>query len=52
MTGELEARGPDVHEVAGAIRASVGLLLRRLRQVRLEGELSLPENSALVRLER
>jgi DNA-binding MarR family transcriptional regulator len=50
MTGDL--REPDVHDVAGAVRASVGLLLRRLRQVRPAGELSLPENSALVRLER
>jgi DNA-binding MarR family transcriptional regulator len=42
----------DVEEVAGAIRASTGMLLRRLRQVRVEGELSMPENSALARLER
>jgi DNA-binding MarR family transcriptional regulator len=41
-----------VHEVAAALRVSIGLLLRRLRQVRPEGELSLPESSALVRLER
>ncbi len=42
----------DVEEVAGAIRASTGMLLRRLRQVRVEGEISMPENSALARLER
>lgn len=48
----LDVRDPDVHDVAAALRASVGLLLRRLRQVRPAGELSLPENSALVRLER
>jgi len=48
----LEVRDHDVHDVAAAVRVSVGLLLRRLRQVRPPGELSLPENSALVRLER
>ncbi|MGN6792168.1 MAG: MarR family winged helix-turn-helix transcriptional regulator [Streptosporangiaceae bacterium] len=52
MPEALEVRGPDVHDVAAAVRVSVGLLLRRLRQVRPAGELSLPENSALVRLER
>ena len=46
------ARGPDVSEVAGALRFSIGLLLRRLRQVRAEGELTLPESSALARLDR
>jgi DNA-binding MarR family transcriptional regulator len=44
--------GPDVHEVAGALRVSVGLLLRRLRQTRDDGELTLPESSALARLDR
>jgi DNA-binding MarR family transcriptional regulator len=44
--------GPDVSDVAGALRVSVGLLHRRLRQVRPEGELSLPETSALARLDR
>ena len=43
---------PDVGQVAAALRVSTGLLLRRLRQVRAEGELTLPESSALVRLER
>ena len=38
--------------MAGAIRVSIGLLLRRLRQVSAEGELTLPETSALVRLDR
>ncbi len=42
----------DVDEVAGALRVSIGLLLRRLRQVPAEGELTLPETSALVRLDR
>jgi DNA-binding MarR family transcriptional regulator len=43
---------PDVGQVAAALRVSIGLLLRRLRQVQAEGELSLPESSALVRLDR
>ena len=42
----------DITEIAGALRESVGLLLRRLRQVRVEGELTLPESSALTRLHR
>jgi DNA-binding MarR family transcriptional regulator len=42
----------DVHEVARALRVSVGLLLRRLRQTRVDGELTLPETSALARLDR
>ena len=44
--------GQDVHEVAGALRVSIGLLLRRLRQTRTDGELTLPESSALTRLDR
>jgi len=43
---------PDVTEVAAALRVSIGLLLRRLRQVQPAGELSLPEMSALARLDR
>jgi DNA-binding MarR family transcriptional regulator len=43
---------PDVSEVAGALRVSIGLLLRRLRQTRDESELSLPETAALARLDR
>src|SRR5580700_4408049 len=44
--------GPDVHEVAGTLRVSIGLLLRRMRQTRTDGELTLPESSALTRLDR
>jgi DNA-binding MarR family transcriptional regulator len=47
MTGE-----PDVHDVAAALRVSIGLLLRRMRQARPDDELSLPESSALARLDR
>ena len=43
---------PDVDQIAGALRVSIGLLLRRLRQVQAEGELTLPESSALARLDR
>jgi DNA-binding MarR family transcriptional regulator len=46
------AQDPDVDEVAGALRVSIGLLVRRLRQVQAEGELTLPETSALARLDR
>jgi DNA-binding MarR family transcriptional regulator len=47
MTGH-----PDVNDIAGALRVSIGLLLRRLRQTQAEGELTLPESSALARLDR
>jgi len=46
------SRDPDVTDVAGALRASIGLLLRRLRQTQAEGELTLPESAALTRLDR
>src|SRR4051812_7185332 len=39
-------------EVAVALRLSVGLFLRRARQIPLEGDLSLSESAALVRLDR
>src|SRR5271170_4414414 len=42
----------EAREVAAALYLSVGLFKRRLRQVPAEGELSLPESSALRRLER
>ena len=43
---------PDVEEVAGALRVSIGLLVRRLRQVEGPDDLTLPERSALARLDR
>jgi|ERR1019366_232680 DNA-binding MarR family transcriptional regulator len=46
------SQDPDVNDVAGALRVSIGLFVRRLRQVQAEGELTLPETSALVRLDR
>src|ERR1700758_1142023 len=42
----------DVNEVAGALRVSIGLLMRRMRQLKAEGEITLPESSALARLDR
>jgi DNA-binding MarR family transcriptional regulator len=43
---------PDVTEVASALRVSVGLVVRKLRQAPFAGELTLAESSALSRLER
>ncbi len=43
---------PDVEAVAVALHLSVGLLKRQLRQTQVEGELTLPETSALARLDR
>jgi DNA-binding MarR family transcriptional regulator len=43
---------PDPQQVATALRVSTGLLLRRLRQVPNEDELTLSETSALARLDR
>ena len=39
---------PDAADVAAALRESVGLLLRRMRQ-HVPGELTLPENAAVAR---
>jgi DNA-binding MarR family transcriptional regulator len=52
MPAESTLQEPDVTEAAAALRVSIGLLLRRMRQVRPDGELSLPETSALARLDR
>ena len=43
---------PDVTEVAGKLRVSVGLVVRKLMQAPAAGELTLAESSALGRLER
>lgn len=42
----------DIDEVAAALRVGVGLLVRRLRETPVEGELTMSERSALRRLER
>jgi DNA-binding MarR family transcriptional regulator len=43
---------PDVLELAGALRVSLGLLVRRLRQVQAGDDLTMPETAALARLDR
>lgn len=43
---------PDATEVAAGLRVSIGMLVRRLRLVQSEGELTMPESSALARLDR
>jgi DNA-binding MarR family transcriptional regulator len=52
MTIERETVEQEAEQVAAALYLSVGLFKRRLRQMPAEGELSLPESSALRRLER
>ena len=42
----------DVDQLAAALRVSIGLLVRRMRQIPVEGELTLSETSALARLDR
>jgi DNA-binding MarR family transcriptional regulator len=43
---------PDLRTVANELRVSIGMLVRRLRQAQIAGELSLPETTALARLDR
>src|ERR1700761_5416650 len=42
----------DHEQLAAALLVSVGLMRRRLRQMPMEGELTLPQSSALARLDR
>ncbi len=42
----------NVDQIAGTLRLSLGLLIRRLRQVKSQDELTLPEISVLARLDR
>jgi DNA-binding MarR family transcriptional regulator len=42
----------DTSQIAAALRLSIGLLLRRLRQVPTGDELTLSESAALARLDR
>lgn len=44
--------GVDVRDVAGALYLGIGLVRRRLRQMPVPGDLTLPERSALARLDR
>jgi DNA-binding MarR family transcriptional regulator len=46
------AENLDVDRVAGALLESIRLLVRRVRAVQVDGELTLPETSALSRLDR
>jgi DNA-binding MarR family transcriptional regulator len=43
---------PDAGDVAAALQVSIGLFLRRLRHLKAAGELTVPESSALARLDR
>jgi DNA-binding MarR family transcriptional regulator len=45
-------RAPEIDQAAAALHVGVSLLLRRMRQTRPSGELTLPETAALARLER
>jgi DNA-binding MarR family transcriptional regulator len=49
---EVPPAAPWVDQLAGALRVSVGLLVRRLRQVPIGSDLTLSEISALARLDR
>jgi DNA-binding MarR family transcriptional regulator len=42
----------EIDQMAAALRVSIGLLVRRLRQVSVDGGLTLSETSALARLDR
>jgi DNA-binding MarR family transcriptional regulator len=46
------AKAKTTEALAQELRTGIGLLLRRLRQVPVEGDLTLPESAALVRLDR
>ena len=46
------SQDPEPEDVAAALRVSIGLFVRRLRQAPVQGDLTLPEISALSRLDR
>lgn len=48
----MECQDSDPGTVANELRVSIGMLVRRLRQAQAAGELSLPETTALARLDR
>jgi DNA-binding MarR family transcriptional regulator len=48
----LERRAERVADLAGSLRVTIGLFVRRLRQLPNDGELTLSQSSALARLER
>jgi DNA-binding MarR family transcriptional regulator len=51
-TADATATATNVDQVAAALRVSIGLLVRRLRQIPVGSELTLSETSALARLDR
>jgi DNA-binding MarR family transcriptional regulator len=52
MATKATATTKTTEALAQELRTGIGLLLRRLRQVPVEGDLTLPESAALVRLDR
>ena len=42
----------DIEQLADELRVCIGFFIRRLRQAQAEGELTLPETTALARLDR
>jgi DNA-binding MarR family transcriptional regulator len=50
--GDASPDPADIEQIATAVLVSVGLLTRRLRQIQVPGQLTLPELSALTRLDR
>ncbi|MCK9895286.1 MarR family winged helix-turn-helix transcriptional regulator [Frankia sp. AgB32] len=48
----MSSEEPDVRQLAAALRLSVGMLVRRLRQSTSAGGLTIPESAALARLDR
>ncbi len=53
MVDDLDVNAEDLHvNTASALQVSIGLFMRRLRQSSVQADLSLPEISALSRLER
>jgi DNA-binding MarR family transcriptional regulator len=52
MPASAKSPSKSTEALASELRISIGLLLRRMRQIPVEGELSLPESSALARLDR
>jgi DNA-binding MarR family transcriptional regulator len=43
---------PNIEDVAAVLQLSIGLFIRQIRQTQAQGDLSLPEASALKRLDR
>jgi DNA-binding MarR family transcriptional regulator len=52
MTNKVTTKSQTTEALAQELRTGIGLLLRRLRQVHAEDELTLPEAGALARLDR